>query len=261
MRPLWTGSISFGLINIPVRLFSGSHSNTLDLDMLRKDDLCPVRFARVCRSDGKEIPYEDIVKGYRYRPGDYVVLTDKDFEKADIKKTRTIDLLDFVKEAQVDPLYYEKPYYLEPQKSGWKSYVLLREALRKSKRVGIARFVLRNREHIAVLKPYEDMIVLNQLRYQEELRPMDKFKIPHTADVEPRELDMAMALVDELTTSFRPKAYRDTYVQDLKRIIEEKAKGREPHARGKAPRPSNVKDLMSLLKSSLKQQQDRKRAA
>lgn len=259
MRPIWSGSISFGLINIPVRLFSGSRSNTLDLDMLRRGDLCPVRFARVCRSDGQEIPKDDIVKGYEYREGDYVVLTDEDFESANVEKTKTIDILDFVKEGQVDPIYYEKPYYLEPQKSGVKSYALLREALRKSKRVGIARFVIHNREHIGVIKPYEQLLVLDQLRYQEELRPMDRIKIPRNGGVKTKELDMAIALIDHLTTNFRPKVYRDTYIEDLKRIIEQKAKGIKPRPKGEEPKPSNVRDLMKLLKTSIETQ--KKKAA
>ncbi len=251
MRPLWSGSVNFGLINIPVKLFSGSRSTTLDLDMLRKDDLCPVRFARVCRADGKEIPQEDIVKGYEYRKGDYVVLTDQDFENANVRKTKTIDILDFVKEEQVDPIYYEKPYYLEPQKSGMKSYALLREALRKSKRVAIARFVVHNREHIGVLKPYEELLVLDQLRYQEEIRPTDHIKVPRDGGVKSKELDMAIALIDRLTTNFKPKVYKDTYIQDLKRIIEEKARGITPHPRGEEPKPSNVRDIMKLLKTSI----------
>lgn len=259
MRPLWSGSISFGLVNIPVKLFSGSQSNTLDLDMLRKGDLCPVRFARVCRSDGREIPYQDIVKGYEYHEGDYVVLTDKDFEIANVKKTKTIDILDFVKEGQIDSIYYEKPYYLEPDKSAGKSYALLREALRKSKRVGVARFVLHKREHIGVLKAHDRMIVLNQLRFQDEIRPTDDFTLPAERGLKDREIDMAIALIDELTTTFKPGVYKDTYIRDLKKIIEQKAKGEKPRVHGKAPRPSNVKDLMTLLKTSLKE--NKKRAA
>jgi DNA end-binding protein Ku len=225
--------------------------------MLRKGDLCPVRFARVCRADGKEIPREDIVKGYQYREGDYVVLTDKDFENANVEKTKTIDILDFVKELQIDPLYYEKPYYLEPQKSGVKSYVLLREALRKSKRVGIARFVIHNREHIGAIKPYEHLLVLNQLRYQEEIRPMDRIKVPSNGGVKAKELDMAITLIDHLTTDFKPKVYRDTYIEDLKRIIEQKAKGIPVRPKGEQPKPTNVKDLMKLLKTSIESQKQK----
>src|SRR5438552_4557379 len=144
MRSIWKGSISFGLVNIPVKMYSASQSNTLDLDMLRKGDLCQVRFARVCREDGKEIPYKDIVKGYKHENGDYVVLTDKDFENANVEKTHTIDIIHFIKEDEIDSLYFEKPYYLEPEKSGAKSYALLRGAIKKSKKTAIGKFVLKN---------------------------------------------------------------------------------------------------------------------
>ena len=203
MKALWKGSISFGLVNIPVKLYSASQSHTLDLDMLRKGDLCQVRFARVCRDDGKEIPYEDIVKGYKYEDGDYVVLTDKDFENASVEKTHTIDILHFVNEKEIDPVYFEKPYFLVPEKSGTKSYALLREAIKQTKKAGIGRFVLKNREHIGLLK-------------------------------------------------YNPKEYKDTYVNELKKIITKKAKGQKIKPKGKEPKPSSAGNLMKLLKQSMK---------
>ncbi|HKB84847.1 MAG TPA: Ku protein [Ignavibacteriaceae bacterium] len=251
MRAIWSGTISFGLVNIPVRLFSGSESHTLDLDMLRKDDLCPVKYARVCRSDGKEIPYENIVKGYKYKKGDYVVLEKEDFEKANVEKTNSIDIQEFVKENEVDTIFYEKPYYLEPDKGGDKPYALLREALKKSKKVGIANFVMRNREHIAVLKPYGDLLLLNQLRYHDEIRDSEELNLPGSKVVNDKELKMALSLIDQSTAKFKPKDYKDTYIEDLKKIIESKAKGKTPKAKGKSPQPSNVIDMMTLLKKSL----------
>ncbi len=256
MRAIWTGTISFGLVTIPVRLFSGSESHTLDLDMLRKDDLCPVKYARVCRSDGKEIPYEDIVKGYEYREGDYVVLEQEDFEKANVEKTKTIDIQDFVKETEVDTIFYEKPYYLEPDKGGDKPYALLREALRKSKKVGIAYFVMRNREHIAVLKPYGKLLLLNQLRYHDEIRDTKELNLPESKLVNDKELKMAMSLIDQTTAKFTPEEYKDTYIEDLKKIIEAKAKGKKPKAKGKEPKKSNVVDMMTLLKKSLEEKKN-----
>jgi DNA end-binding protein Ku len=253
MRAIWSGVISFGLVNIPVKLFSGSESNSIDLDMLRRGDLCPVRYARVCRSDGKEIPYEDIVKGYEYREGDYVVLEKEDFEKANVEKTKSIDITDFVDENEVDSIFYEKPYYLEPDKSGNKPYALLREALKKSGKVGVATYVLRNREHIAVLKPYGDLLLLNQLRYHDEIRSSKDLNLPDSKIVKQKELNVALSLIDQFTSKFKPEEYSDTYIEDLKKIIEEKAKGHKPKPKGKTPKQTNVVDMMTLLKKSLNQ--------
>ena len=256
MRAIWSGTISFGLVTIPVRLFSGSQSNSLDLDMLRKDDLCPVKYARVCRSDGKEIPYEDIVKGYEYREGDYVVLEPEDFEKANVRKTKTIDIQDFVMESEVDTIFFQKPYYLEPDKGGDKPYALLREALKKSKKVGIANFVMRNHEHIAVLKPYGKLLLLNQLRYHDEIRDTDELNLPESKLVNDKELKMAISLIDQTTAKFKPEEYEDTYIEDLKKIIEAKAKGKKPKVKGKEPKKSNVVDMMTLLKKSLEEKKN-----
>lgn len=260
MRAVWSGSISFGLVNIPIKVYSGSQSETLDLDMLRKDDLCPVHFARVCRSDGREIPYEDIVKGYKYENGDYIVLTDEDFEKANVEKTKSIEILDFVDEKEIDPVYYEKPYFLEPGKNAGKLYLLLREALNKTGKVGIARFVFRNREHIAVVKPFGKTILLNQLRYHHEIRNYDDLKIPETRGVNEKELQMATELIDHLTIKFNPRLYRDTYNEELMKIIEDKAKGKKVKTKGQEPKPTRVIDLMATLKRSLKSRRHQAKA-
>jgi DNA end-binding protein Ku len=253
MRAIWTGAISFGLVNIPVKLYSGSESHSLNFDMLRKGDHCPVQYKRVCKADGKEIPWEDIVKGIKYEDGDYVIIEKDDFEKANVKKTKTIDLIDFVKETEVNTIFYEKPYYLEPDKNGEKPYALLREALRKSKKVGIASFVLRNREHIAVVKPHDQALLLNQLRYHDEIRSVEELSLPGSEIIKENEIKLALSLIDQLTSKFNPENYSDTYIEDLKKIIEAKAKGRKPKAKGKAPQPTNVIDMMDLLKKSLKE--------
>jgi DNA end-binding protein Ku len=153
MRAIWSGALSFGLVNIPVKLYSATAGMGLDLTMLHKKDISPIRYARICRADGKEIPYEDIVKGYEYQKGDYVILTDEDFKKASVEKTKAIEIESFVKESEIDPIYFEKPYYLEPEKGAQKAYALLRESLKKSKKIGLAKFVLRNREHLAAIRP------------------------------------------------------------------------------------------------------------
>jgi DNA end-binding protein Ku len=252
MKALWKGSISFGLVNIPVKLYSASQSHTLDLDMLRKGDLCQVRFARVCRDDGKEIPYQDIVKGYKYNEGDYVVLTDKDFESANVEKTHTIDIFHFVNEKEVDSVYFEKPYFLEPEKSGTKSYALLREAIKQTKKAGLGRLVLKNREHIGLLRIFDNVIVFNQIRYFDEVRDTGEIKVPAASQVNKKEIEMAVSLVKQLSSKFNPKAYKDTYVDELKKIITKKAKGQKVKPKGKEPKPSSASNLMKLLKQSIK---------
>lgn len=254
MRSLWTGSISFGLINIPVRLYSAVQDNTLDLDMLHGEDKQPIRYAKICKGEEKEIPYEEIVRGYKMPEGFYVVLTDEDFEKANAKKTKTIELLTFTEETEIDSMLFERPYYLEPVEGSERSYALLREALRKAKRVGVGRFVLRQREHIAVLSPRENVLVLNQLRFQDEVRPTDDLKIPGVKP-QAQELKMAMTLIETLSGRFDPGEFKDTYTEELKRVIKAKAKGEKPKAVGKAPViTTDVTDLVQLLQKSLKQE-------
>ncbi|MBA2367653.1 MAG: Ku protein [Candidatus Protochlamydia sp.] len=252
MRAIWTGSLSFGLINIPVRVYSATEQRALNFDMLHKKDLSPIRFARICKADGKEVPYKDIVKGYEYQKGDYVILLDEDFKQASIKKTKTIDIQDFIEESEIDPLYYVKPYFLEPDKGADKAYVLLREALKKSKKVGLAKFVLHNREHLAVIKPFEQAILLYQLRYQEELRKPDTLHLPEKGTASAKEVTIALKLIDQLTAHFEPEKYHDTYVEDLKGIISDKLKGKKPSkAKGKTVKITESKDIMALLKESL----------
>jgi DNA end-binding protein Ku len=258
MRAMWTGSLSFGLINIPVRLFSATQDHGLSFDLLHKKDLSPIRYARICKADGKEIPYEDIVKGYEYQKGDYVVLVDEDFKKANVKKTKTIDMVEFTNESEIDPIYYEKPYYLEPDKGADKAYVLLREALLKSKKVGVAKFVLHNREHLGIIKPYNHLLVLNQLRYDNEIREYHDLNLPTKDEVSSKEISMAIKLIDQLTAHFEPADFHDTYVEELKAIIEEKAKGKKPKSKGKEPKITHVTDIMSMLKQSLEKTNHKK---
>ena len=259
MRAMWSGSISFGLVNIPVKLFSGSQSNTLDLDMLRKSDLCPIKYLRVCKNDNKEVPYEEIVKGYEYTDGEYIVLTDKDFENASLEKTHLIDIIDFVDEREIDTRYFEKPYYLEPDKSGPKAYALLREALKRSGKVGVASYVLRNRGSLGIVKPLDDLLILNEIRYRDEVRDAGELKLPQNYNLREQEIALALSLIDQLTVKFDASKYRDEYIDDLKRVIEEKAQGRKPTPHAKEPQPAKVTDMMALLKQSLKQK--RKEAA
>lgn len=255
MRAIWTGALGFGLVNIPVRLYSavGGESD-LDLDMLHKKDLSPIRYARICKTDGKEVPYEDIVKGFEYRKGDYVVLTDEDFKKAYPKKTKTIDILNFAYDEEVDGVFYERPYFLAPEKGAENAYSLLREALYRSKKIGIASYVLRNKEHLAAVKPYGNAIILNQLRFVEELRPTDGLELPDYNEKKSKELEVAVALIDQLTEEFEPQKYQDTFKREIRQVIEQKAKGKPIKPRESEEATTEVSDLMAALKQSLQKQ-------
>lgn len=260
MRAIWSGAISFGLILIPVRLYTAVEEGGLDLDMLRKQDLCPISYARVCRTTGEEVPYEDIVKGYQYKKGDYVVLEDEDFKRASVRKTQTIDIIEFVDQQEIDAKLLAKPFYLEPTKQARKAYALLREALKKTAKVAVGRFVLRNREHLVILKPEEDLIILEQRRFADEIKKPAGLDLPASDEASDREVDIAIKLIDQLTEPFRPEEFHDTYREELKRVIDEKAKGKPPAAVEERPLPTEVPDLMARLRESLEQARKRKSA-
>jgi DNA end-binding protein Ku len=251
MRAMWTGAISFGLINIPVRLFSAVQESRLDLDMLDSRDHSNIKFKRVNEKTGREVPYENIVKGYLV-DDQYVVLEKEDFEAADAVKTKTIEIINFVKESEIDSIYYEQPYYLEPEKSGQKAYTLLRDALASSGKVGVTTFVLRNKEALAILKPYDKVIMLNRLRFEEEIRSTEELNVPSSLKISPKEQAMATKLIDQLTEKFSIAKYKDTYKQKLLKTIKEKAKGkhtRKVHKMKVVHTKSD--DLMDMLKASL----------
>ena len=252
MRALWSGSISFGLVNIPVRLYSGVNPHEgIDLDMLHKDDHSPIRYARICRKDGEEIPWDHIVKGYEYRDGDYVVLTKKDLEKLDTEKTETVDIQHFVDEDEIDVRYFEHPYYLEPAKGGDKAYVLLHSALEQSGKLALVKFVLRQREHLGVIKPVGNALVLNQMRFPTDLREATELRFPKASLVKPEEVKVALKLISQETKHFIAEDYHDTYTDELEDMIEAKTKGKKPKPHASKPRDTNSKDLMAALKASL----------
>lgn len=257
MRAIWSGSLSFGLVNIPVKLYSATGDNKLSLDMLHKKDLSPIRYARICRADGKEIAWDEIVKGYEYKKGDYVVLTDEDFKKANIEKTKAVEIQEFSKESEIDTMYYEKPYYLEPEKGAEKAYALLRESLKKSKKVGIAKFVLRNRERLCAVKPSGNVLVLQQMRFDEEIRPTEELNLPDSSKAGKKEIDIALALIEQLTENFKPSDFKDTYTDELKKVIEAKAKGKPVKTKGRERKATEVSDLMNMLKKSLEKEKAR----
>lgn len=251
MRAIWTGAIGFGLVNIPVKLYSATESSTLDLDMLDKKDHANIHFKRVNEKTGKEVKWENIVKGYKLPNDSYVVLDDKDFEKASAKKTRSIDISGFVKAEEIESMYYESPYYLEPDKSGVRAYALLREALLKTGKVGIANFVLRQKEVLAILRANEKVIVLNRIRFEEEIRDPAELALPPKSAVKAPELKMAITLIDQLTEKFDISKYKDTYSSELLKVIKAKAKGIKTKEPALKVVHSKSKDIMSQLRESL----------
>lgn len=248
------------MVNIPIKLFSAADSGSkIDFDMLHKEDLGPIRYARVCKLDGKEIPYEEIVKGYEYEPGDYVVLSEADFKKADAKKTSTVEVQEFVTASEINPILFEKPYYLAPQKGAEKPYTLLALALAESKKVGIAKFVLRNKEHLAALIPNGKTIILNQLRFQEEIRSPEELAPQGVEAPRANELEMALALIEQLTKKFEPKEFKDTYTAEVKAMISQKAAGKQFKSPAKTPQVTQAEDIMRMLKASLEKERQRTR--
>jgi DNA end-binding protein Ku len=253
MRAIWTGSISFGLVNIPIKLYSAAETREgIQLHMLHNKDQAPIRYAKICTEEGTEVAYQDIVKGFEYADGEYVVITDEDFDKADSKKTSTIEIVEFTNEDQIDVRYLERPYYLEPQKGADKAYALLREALRRSGKLAVARFVLRQREHLALIKAVGSVLVLNQMRFPADLRTPGGLKIPSEESATDKEIDMALKLVDQLTEPFIPEDFHDTYTEELQARIDAKVQGK-PAPAGKPAEAAPVKDLMAALKASLEE--------
>ena len=250
MRSIWTGSISFGLINIPIKLFSAVQESSLDLDMLDSKDHSNIKFKRVNESTGKEVANENIVKGYKMDSG-YVILEDEDFEAADAVKTKTIEIINFVNEKEIDSIYYEHPYYLEPEKPAMKAYALLRDALQISGKVGVTTFVLRNKEGLAILKPYKNVIVLNRIRFSQEIKEPSELNLPPVSNTKTKEMDMANSLVEQLTEKFSIENYKDTYTAKLLEIIKEKSKGKKTSAPKMKIVHSQSDNLMDMLKASL----------
>jgi len=259
-RALWKGAISFGLIHIPVDLFSAENSNQIDLDMLDKRDFSPIGYKRVNKKNGKEVEWKDIVKGYEFEDNQYVVLSEEDVKRANPEATQTINIMAFIEASEISPLYFEQPYYLTPGKGGDKVYALLRETLKKSKKVAIGQLVIRVKQHLAALIPIGDMIVLNILRYADEIRPMKDYKLPDTKAsknaISSKEVQMAMSLVEGMTEKWNPENFKDTYRDDLMKLIQKRIKSKqtkvldETEVETTAP-TSNIVDIMALLKQSI----------
>jgi len=256
MRAIWKGSISFGLVNIPIALYPATRKEELRFRLLRRTDLSPVNYKRVAEKDGKEVPWDDIVKGYEYEKGKYVVLKDEDFQRVDLEATQTVDIQDFVDQEEIDPMFFYKPYYLEPQKGGDKAYVLLRNALEESKKVGIAKVVIKTRQYLAGVKAEDSVLVLELMHFAEELAESDQLHVPKKIEPGKREINMAKALIDSMSSKWNPEKYHDDYREALMEVIEEKveAGGKEIAEKPKkAPKPTKVIDLVSVLQKSLDQ--------
>lgn len=249
MRAIWTGAIGFGLVNIPVKLFSAVQASELDLDMLDKNDNANIKFQRVNANTGKEVIWDNIVRGYKIEDR-YVVLDDEDFEKASPEKTKLIEISEFVDEKDIDSIYYETPYYLQPEKSGVKPYALLRDALKKTGKAGLGSYVLRNRESLVLIKAAGDLLILNKIRFQEEIRETDEIEVP-SVKIKPAEMNMAVQLIEQLTTNFDISRYKDTYNDKLLKLIMAKAKGKKPAEAKMEVVHSRSRDLMEQLKESL----------
>src|SRR5205814_4525174 len=256
MRAIWKGSISFGLVNIPIALYPATRREEFSFRLLRKTDLSPVNYKRVAEKDGKEVPWDEIVKGYEYEKGKYVVLKEEDFQRVDLEATQTVDIQDFVDQEEIDPMFFYKPYYLEPQKGGDKAYVLLRDALEKSKKVGIAKVVIKTRQYLAGVKAEDGVLVLELMHFAEELADSGQLHVPKKIEPGKREINMATALIDSMSSKWNPKKYRDDYREALMEVIEEKveAGGKEIAEKPKkAPKPTKVIDLVKILQQSLEQ--------
>jgi len=249
MRSLWNGSISFGLVSIPVKLYSGSKDRTLDLDMLDSRDHARIRYKRVNENTGKEVEWKDIVKGFK-KDDQYIILEDEDFEQANVKKSKTIDIEQFIDEKDVADVLFKKPYFLEPAKEGGKSYNLLYQALKKSKKLGVATFVMRQKENLSLMGVYKNALVLYVIRFQNEIRELSDLNLPD-AKVSKKEVGMALSLIEQYTESFKPESFNDVYNDQLMKIIEAKAKGKKSKVKKLETKHTPASDLMAKLKESL----------
>ena len=262
-RAIWKGSIDFGLVNIPVRLYSAESPGRVNFDLLDKRDFARIRYQRINEKTGREVPWEQVIKGYEYNTDEYVALSDEDFARANVEATQTIAITDFVDAHDVSPIYYDKPYFLESPKSGFRAYALLREILKKTGKVGIAKVVIRTRQHLAMLFADGPRLILNLLRFPNELRDASGLAIPKSsaknAAVSTQEMKMAERLVETMVSEWKPEKYHDEYHDDLMKIIAKKIKAGKTKVietsktAAKAPERGKVIDIMHLLRQSMKQ--------
>ena len=257
MRAIWKGSVSFGLVSIPISLLPATQREELKFRLLRKSDLSPINYKRVAEVDGKEVPWDQVVKGYEYEKGEFVLVTDEDFDRADVKATQTVDIMNFVRMDEINPVFFYKPYYMQAEKGGEKAYVLLRNALEESGRIGIAKVVIKVRQHLAAIKAQENGLMLELMHFPEELVDVSGFKAPATQPAGKPELKMAAQLIESMSSEWDPGQYHDDYRESLQKMIEEKIRHGGEKAAGpkKVRKPANVVDLVSVLQQSIKETQ------
>jgi DNA end-binding protein Ku len=249
---MWKGSLAFGLVNIPIELYSATRDHRPKFRLLHAKDEAPIRYERVCQSEGKPVGWEDLVKGYEYEKGQFVVVTKDDFKTAAVEKTKTIDIIDFVDPKEIDERYFETPYYLQPAKGAERSYALLREAIRESGKLGVAKIILRDTQHLAAVEAIGDALVLTMMRFADELADLRDFRFPKAEGLRPAELKMAMQLIDSLSAEWKPEKYTDEYRDNLMKVIQAKLKGRRPKLQEReTPQSAEVVDLMARLRASL----------
>jgi DNA end-binding protein Ku len=259
---MWKGSLAFGLVNIPIELYTATRDHRPKFRLLHAKDEAPVRYERVCQSEGKPVGWEDLVKGYEYEKGRFVVITKDDFKTAALEKTKTIDILDFVDPAEIDERYFETPYYLQPAKGADRAYALLREAIRESGQVGIAKVILRDAQHLAAVEAIGNAIVLTMMRFADELADLGEFRFPKAEGIRPAEMKMARQLIDNLSAKWNPEKYTDEYRDNLMKVIHSKLKGRKPKLQEReTPQSADVVDLMARLRASLEGKSGTKGAA
>jgi DNA end-binding protein Ku len=263
MRAVWNGTISFGLVSIPISLYTATRRDELKFRLLRKTDLSPVNYKRVAEADGKEVPWEDIVKGYEYEKGKFVVLKEEDFKRVDVEATQTVDIMNFVQIEEVDPLFFYKPYFMEVGKGGDKAYVLLRDALQSSGKIAISKVVIKTRQHLAAIKPQKHGLMLELMHFPEELIDAGEFKSPTEKSLGAPEMRMATQLIESMTTKWTPEMYKDDYREALEKVIEEKVESGGKHEAPvkRARKATNVIDLVSVLQRSLDQSKAKPKSA
>ena len=256
MRGIWKGAVSFGLVNIPISLFPALRREELKFRLLRSSDHSPVNYKRVAEADGREVPWDQIVKGYEYEKGKYVVLKEEDFARVDVEATQTVDIINFVELSEINPLLFNKPYYMEVSKGGEKAYALLRDSLRETGKIGIAKVVIKTRQHLAAVKAQDKGLMLELMHFPDELVDTDEFKIPPARKVSREETTMAKKLIASMTVAWKPELYKDEYHEALEKVVEEKLKHPETKksASKRAPRrASNVIDLAAVLQQSIRE--------
>jgi DNA end-binding protein Ku len=254
MKPIWNGAISFGLVNIPIGVYSATHSERITFHFLHKDDLGRIHNVRICDACDKQIPYEDLVRGYEYEKGEYVALEEEDFERIAIESSKTINVMEFVDQEEIDPMFFDTPYYLAPGKNADHVYALFREALKKSGKVGIAKVAFREREHLAAVRPHGNALMLDTMFFADEIAKTSEFNLPGTAKISEKERKLAEKLIEEMSGKFEAEKYEDTYREALLEMLAAKVKGKHGKLKRVAVKKAttNVVDIMSKLKASLK---------